>query len=79
MDAALPRKARLEDTMFTSESESHLHFRKSSYSSAKGQNCVEVADAPGASAIRDTQNRQAGHLLFPSTEWAALLRSVSTK
>lgn len=49
-------------------------FRKSSYSQPQGQNCVEVADLPGASAVRDTQNRQLGHLAFSSTEWAALLR-----
>lgn len=57
-------------------SESHLNFRKSSYSSARGQDCVEVADALGASAVRDTQNREAGHLAFPSSEWAALLRTT---
>ncbi|WP_435110194.1 DUF397 domain-containing protein [Nocardiopsis synnemataformans] len=55
---------------------SHLKFRKSSYSSPKGQDCVEVADAPGASAVRDTQHRDAGALMFPSGEWAALLRSA---
>ncbi|XKK41261.1 DUF397 domain-containing protein [Nocardiopsis sp. ARC36] len=48
-------------------------FRKSSYSGARDQNCVEVADIPGASLIRDTQNRQLGHLAFPSAEWRALL------
>jgi hypothetical protein len=61
--------------MLTS-SESHLHFRKSSYSSARGQDCVEVADTVGASAVRDTQHREAGHLMFPSVEWAALLRAT---
>lgn len=50
-----------------------LIFRKSSYSSGRGQDCVEVADAPGASAVRDTQNRDKGHLSFPSAEWRALL------
>ncbi|QVJ01506.1 DUF397 domain-containing protein [Nocardiopsis eucommiae] len=59
--------------MLTS-SESHLHFRKSSYSSARGQDCVEVADTPGTSAVRDTQNRELGALAFPSFEWTALLR-----
>lgn len=59
--------------MPTRKSTSHLTFRKSSYSSAKGQDCVEVADTPNASAIRDTQNRAAGHLMFPSGEWAAMV------
>ena len=54
-----------------------LIFRKSSYSGT-GNNCVEVADVPGASAVRDTQNRDAGHLLFPDAERAALLSTTRT-
>ncbi len=50
-----------------------LEFRKSSYSSARQENCVEVAGAPSGAAVRDTQNREAGHLAYPSTEWVALL------
>ncbi|WP_344014152.1 DUF397 domain-containing protein, partial [Nocardiopsis exhalans] len=38
-----------------------LLFRKSSYSQPT-QNCVEVADLPDGAAVRDTQNREAGHL-----------------
>lgn len=50
-----------------------LHFRKSSYSGS-GDNCVEVADLPDGAAVRDTQNRQLGHLAFgDSHEWQALL------
>jgi hypothetical protein len=52
-------------------------FRKSSYSN-QAQNCVEVADLPGEHLVRDTQNRQAGHLLFPGTEWTALLTAART-
>ena len=52
-------------------------FRKSSYSQPQGQNCVEVADLPGASAIRDTQNRELGHLLFGAAEWHATLTIVA--
>jgi hypothetical protein len=54
----------------------HLKFRKSSYSQPHGGNCVEVADLPTGTAVRDTQNRQEGHLSFPSQEWSALLSSV---
>ena len=56
-----------------------LTFRKSSYSGPHGDNCVEVADLPSGTAIRDTQNRETGHLAFPGAEWAALLKAVSTK
>jgi len=49
-------------------------FRKSSYS--QPQNCVEVADLVHGSAIRDTQNRELGHLLFASMEWAGLVATV---
>ncbi|WP_087100855.1 DUF397 domain-containing protein [Nocardiopsis sp. JB363] len=52
-------------------------FRKSSYSHPQGHNCVEVADLPGVSAVRDTQHREEGHLTFPSQEWAALLSTAS--
>ncbi|PSK89924.1 uncharacterized protein DUF397 [Murinocardiopsis flavida] len=51
-------------------------WRKSSYSGSQGGNCVEVADTPGFSAVRDTQNRQAGHIVAPSAQWAALVAAV---
>lgn len=50
-----------------------LKFRKSSYSSGGHENCVEVADFDSGSAVRDTQNRDAGHLAFDRAEWAALV------
>ena len=52
-----------------------LTFRKSSYSGS-GDNCVEVADTPGTSAIRDSQNPASGHLTFSSNEWTALLTTA---
>lgn len=52
-------------------------FRKSSYSNAS-QNCVEVADMPGASAVRDSKRPEAGHLEFPAAEWQAFLDAVKT-
>ncbi len=54
-----------------------LNFRKSSYSGS-GNNCVEVADLPGQNLVRDTQNRDAGHLGFARVEWAAALRVIRT-
>ncbi|MFE9243048.1 DUF397 domain-containing protein [Nocardiopsis sp. NPDC006938] len=55
-----------------------LVFRTSSYSGSAG-NCVEVADLAGVSAVRDTQNRSLGHILFPGREWAALLSTARTE
>lgn len=52
----------------------NLDFRKSSYSDRN--NCVEVADVPSGSAVRDSQNPAAGHLEVPATEWGALLAGV---
>lgn len=57
---------------------SQLRFRKSSYSGARHENCVEVADLPGATAVRDSQHPKAGHLTFPATEWRAFLDAVKT-
>ncbi|GAA1459282.1 DUF397 domain-containing protein [Nocardiopsis exhalans] len=50
-------------------------FRKSSYSSTD-RDCVEVADLPTGAAVRDTQNREAGYLVFPAREWVSLLNSA---
>lgn len=64
--------------MHPSASITELVFRKSSYS-ANANDCVEVADTPTVHAVRDTKNREAGHLAFAHGEWAAaLLTSVRT-
>jgi hypothetical protein len=52
-------------------------FRKSSYSQPQGGNCVEVADLETVSAVRDTQHRDAGHLVFGHGEWAAFVRGAA--
>ncbi|WP_435109903.1 DUF397 domain-containing protein [Nocardiopsis synnemataformans] len=52
---------------------SRLTFRKSSYSSGRGQDCVEVADTGTGAAVRDTKHRELGHLEFPGAEWSAFL------
>ncbi|TDQ52998.1 DUF397 domain-containing protein [Actinorugispora endophytica] len=51
-------------------------WRTSSYTNPSSNNCVEVADASGASAVRDTQNRHLGALLFGSAEWRAFLTAA---
>ncbi|WP_083903388.1 DUF397 domain-containing protein [Nocardiopsis alkaliphila] len=54
----------------------NLVFRKSSYSSGRQENCVEVSGVPTGAAVRDTQNRGSGHLAFGVTEWSALLATT---
>ncbi len=53
-------------------------WHKSSYS-ANGGNCVEAQELPGGANMRDTQNREAGHLSFGAVEWSALLGTVTSK
>ncbi|WP_243742270.1 DUF397 domain-containing protein [Actinorugispora endophytica] len=49
--------------------------RGGSRSGSHGE-CVEVADTPGASAVRDTRNRDKATLLFPAAEWRAFLTAA---
>jgi len=51
------------------------HWRKSSYSSYSNQ-CVEVAQAGGTIAVRDSKNPGAGYLTFSIAEWQAFLADV---
>lgn len=57
----------------------HAVWRKSSYSSAHGGNCVEVAaGGPGIVAVRDSKDPDGPALLFTAAEWrsfTAQLRS----
>lgn len=54
---------------------SSREWHKSSYSSGVNNNCVEVSEGR-AVLVRDTQNRELGHLAYPSTEWGGLLASL---
>jgi hypothetical protein len=45
-----------------------MDWRKSSYSSGDGGQCVEVASAAGV-AVRDTTNRDGGTLTFSAEAW----------
>jgi hypothetical protein len=49
-------------------------WMKSTYSSGS-QNCVEVAKG-ATTGVRDTQNRELGHLDVPAREWSALLDTL---
>ena len=50
-------------------------WRKSSYSGG-GNNCVEVAQAGGTSAVRDSKNPGGGHLTFGAEAWEAFLTDI---
>lgn len=52
-------------------------WRKSSYSTGAQQECVEVGVAPGTVGVRDTKNREAGHLTVSRTTWSAFVRNVA--
>ncbi len=52
-------------------------WRKSTYSDTGGQ-CIECRSTERTVSIRDTQNRERGHLSFPTSEWTAFLDEVRT-
>lgn len=56
--------------------ETPLNWKKSSYSSGKGENCVEVADLGRDTAVRDSKHPRAGHLAFSASEWAAFVAGL---
>lgn len=52
--------------------DSKLTWHKSTYSDG-GSNCVEVRESAHGADVRDTQNRDLGHLRVPPAEWVAFL------
>lgn len=50
-------------------------WHKSTYS-PNGSNCVEAREHTGGADVRDTQNRELGHLEFTRGEWTALVNAV---
>lgn len=55
-----------------------MTWHKSSYSGGNGGDCVEVSEGP-VTGIRDTQNRELGHLTMPAHEWSALVCALRGK
>lgn len=53
-----------------------LSWRKSSYSSNGGANCVETANGGGLVMVRDTTNRDGGTLGFTAAAWSQFLTSL---
>ncbi|WP_376767026.1 DUF397 domain-containing protein [Spinactinospora alkalitolerans] len=52
-------------------------WNKASYSNA-GSECVECRTESGRVSVRDTRNRDLGHLSFPAPEWRAFLADIET-
>jgi hypothetical protein len=54
-------------------------WRKSSYSSAHADNCIEVADnVPGHMPVRDSKDPQGPTLLFTAEAWNTFVRAVKS-
>jgi hypothetical protein len=58
------------------EGSSALSWRKASYSGNNGGNCVEVGQASGTVAVRDTTDREGGTLTFSADTWRAFLGAI---
>ncbi len=53
------------------------NWRKSSYSSGQGGNCVEIASVPGHIAVRDTKDNGTGLVLrVSSADWSRFMKSI---
>jgi len=55
-----------------------LSWRKSSYSTSNGGDCIEVASAPRRVAVRDSKDPHGPALAFSRPGWQAFTRRVKT-
>ncbi|WP_344569589.1 DUF397 domain-containing protein [Streptomyces axinellae] len=53
--------------------QAHLNWFKSSYSSAQGDNCVEVATTPARIHVRDSKDTSVPALVLPPTAWTTFI------
>jgi Domain of unknown function (DUF397) len=53
-----------------------MDWRKSSFSSANGGQCVETASADGTVLVRDTTDRDGGTLAFAAAAWQSFTGSL---
>ena len=53
-----------------------MNWRKSTYSSNGGENCVETASDAGVILVRDTTNRDGGTLTFAASAWEIFADSL---
>lgn len=51
-------------------------WRKSSYSGGSQTECVEVAPVAGVVGVRDTKNRDAGHVVVSAFTWRAFVSAA---
>lgn len=58
---------------------SRTAWRKSSYSSSSGDNCVEVGHTGPQIAVRDTKNPDGPRLAIPAQTWQAFTRRVQDR
>lgn len=54
-------------------------WRTSTYSTAQGNNCVEIAPLPDAVGVRDTKSRDAGSLAVSRAAWATFISSIAAR
>jgi hypothetical protein len=57
---------------------SHIEWRKASYSSTNGGNCVEVGTTGRAVAVRDSRDPDGPKLVFAPGSWQAFTSSVKS-
>jgi hypothetical protein len=51
-------------------------WTKSTYTNQAGGECVECRTEEDRVLLRDTKNRERGHLSFPLNEWQALITAI---
>jgi hypothetical protein len=54
----------------------NLMWRKSSYSTGNGGQCVEAGHGPGIVLVRDTKNRRGVTLSIPAAAWQTFTTSL---
>ncbi|OPC81012.1 DUF397 domain-containing protein [Embleya scabrispora] len=62
--------------MITKATTPPSRWRKSSYSSNNGGNCVEVATALATIPVRDSKTPNLGHITITPASWSALLTTL---
>jgi hypothetical protein len=57
----------------------NLQWRKATYSSGNGGNCVEVAAAGRSIAVRDSKDPDGPRLVFGAPAWESFAAEVKTE